>query len=520
MSRRGVIGCLLLTVTLTLAQTASVGAAFYALIIGINDYKDEGVSDLQGAVADAEDIAGAVQRLDTQRIIMLRDGEATRARITEAWEALLQQADRGDTLVLTYAGHGSQEPDTDPIDESDGYDENFVLGDFTPVPEAPGHGERLRDDALNKWFKAANKKGVRVIFIADSCHSGTMTRGPRGPHQPVVRAIAPYGAPAFGQPPAEQVEAGDAEPPDNVIFFSATQEDRTMPEVMIAQQRRGALSYAFARALEGAADSDADGVLVQQELVSYLVRAVRQYSEAQQTPDVAFRAPEEPIVVLDAESRPDPARRDRDDLVLHIAHAGKVDTAGLKASLQGVQIAAKPEAADLIWDAKKRRVFNDMGDPVAEDVDITLLSGVAAKWRFLPRLKQRVLENPLDIALSPSDARHRAGAVIRFEVDRLPYPYLTIFNLASEGTVQFLYPLPGDRERFDPGAPWRLDLRVRPPFGADHLVMIASAEPLRTLHRRITTGHIDTLPDMLDTALANTEHSIGLHGLYTTKGAD
>ena len=71
-----------------------------------------------------------------------------------------------------------------------------------------------------------------------------------------------------------------------MTLLSATQENRNAPEVVIDGKSRGALSYAFARAVEGAADANRDGTISLFELEAYISRQVRQLSEAQQTADL------------------------------------------------------------------------------------------------------------------------------------------------------------------------------------------------------------------------------------------
>jgi hypothetical protein len=56
--------------------------------------------------------------------------------------------------------------------------------------------------------------------------------------------------------------------------------------VTIDGKKRGALSWAFARALEGRADKDGDGQVSELELLGYVVPAVHAQVESQQTPQV------------------------------------------------------------------------------------------------------------------------------------------------------------------------------------------------------------------------------------------
>ena len=94
--------------------------------------------------------------------------------MTDAITIAAQSLSAGDTLFLTYSGHGGQVPDknrderkkgADEIGEyADEYDETWVLYD-----------RQLVDDELYAfWSEFA--PDVRIIVLSDSCHSGTVTR--------------------------------------------------------------------------------------------------------------------------------------------------------------------------------------------------------------------------------------------------------------------------------------------------------------------------------------------------------
>ena len=222
---------------------------------------------------------------------MLEDGAATRARIAREWVDLVGRADPGDTLVLTYAGHGGQEPERVAGTERDGRDEVLLLGGFRST--GPGTRERIFDDELNQWFVEAGARDLRVVFVADSCHSGTLTRSvdSRAP-RPSLRTAAytitddmlelsmPVAAATL-----DESELG------HVSFLAAGQEHEKVPEIVLPDdsgrpELRGALSYMFARAVEGEADIDGDGVLRREELWRFVRENVRMMSEARQTPNL------------------------------------------------------------------------------------------------------------------------------------------------------------------------------------------------------------------------------------------
>ena len=145
--------------SLAAASPSPALAEARALVVGINEY-DQGAR-LYGAVADARDIAASLRRFGLQDVTMLTDRAATRTAIEAAWTSMAARASPGDTLVLTYAGHGYHEPDLNGdealITPGDDRDENFLLSAFSPARPL----ERLIDDDIDLWLKEAADKGLR-----------------------------------------------------------------------------------------------------------------------------------------------------------------------------------------------------------------------------------------------------------------------------------------------------------------------------------------------------------------------
>ncbi len=137
-----------------------------ALCIGINNYPGTDM-DLQGCVNDATDWAGVLGERGF-KVASLLDDQATKAAMLKSMGELIGKAGKGDTLVITFSGHGTYQPDTDG-DEVDGLDEALCPYDLQT------NGEALTDDEIRNLF-LTRKAGVRIVLISDSCHSGTVTR--------------------------------------------------------------------------------------------------------------------------------------------------------------------------------------------------------------------------------------------------------------------------------------------------------------------------------------------------------
>ncbi len=497
-------------------STADARAAdIYALSVGVNEYDHE--KPLRGAVADALDLRQAAVAMGAKRATVLLNRDATRERIQAELESMLRDASKGDTLIFTYAGHGAQEEDAAPLDESDGRDEAFLLSAFDRKNAATRNSSRLLDDDIYQWLKQAGGKGLKVMFVADACYSGTMTRQVGASGGADERSAAPN--PDL-PPPTGLAARPDAGEDDlgHVTFFSATQESRTSPEVTIDGQKRGALSFAFARGIEGAADADRNKKLTRGELGRYVRRSVRQISEANQTAEIRFRSGSEDDAVFGGAP---PFKQEESisgvsKLKVHLLGASPEQSQNLDQKLRNVVLTDQKVEADLVWSAKDRSVTSGGGDAVAYGVDALGLQDVVDKWLALAYIKQLVLAKPLDVTLAEDDVIHRQGKIVNFVTLPVNYTHLTVFNLAPGGEVQFLYPKAGDRPEWPIRTPYTLATVVRdPPFGAEHVVVISTPAPLRDLHLKLQRAAAADVAVILSKALSGADYQIGLQSLYT-----
>src|SRR5262245_57486258 len=136
-----------------------------ALCIGINDYPGTR-NDLAGCVNDAHDWSAALQARGFA-VTTLLDAQATKAVLVGAIESLIGGAVGGDSLVVTYSGHGTFVPDAQG-DEPDARDEGLCPYDID-------RGNVLLDDEIHALFRR-RAPHVRLVLVSDSCHSGTVIR--------------------------------------------------------------------------------------------------------------------------------------------------------------------------------------------------------------------------------------------------------------------------------------------------------------------------------------------------------
>lgn len=502
-----------------LGSISASAAELRGLVIGIDKYPVLGEKNqLFGAVNDAKDIAQALEAAGSSDVKLLTDGEATKSAIEREWNALIARGQPGDTLVFSYAGHGSQEPEPPGRgQEADGKNENFLLSGFGP--KAPNNAERIVDDEMFQWLKSADDKGLRVVFIADSCHSGTMYRSASAQGVRFRNITIPeitddqltLPPPAFANIAPEEFK--------DVTFVSATEESRVVPEINIKGQQRGALSYSFARAVEGGADRDKDSRITQEELVSFLVPSVHQLVESQQTPQVLPVRAGRAAIIESAKSAPVKAVDPSADNLRVAVIGGSADAL---AKVTGVAVVEDIPQSELFWDVGSGVVEHLVGGKVAEQVDERSIVPVLGKWTTIKWLQNHASGAPGKFMLHSGNQRYKPGEEISLTFEGAELPYVTLFNLAPDGRVEFFV------EPEEVNVDWRgrkADWTFRPdkpPFGTEHLVAVFTETPLVDLHETLksmkTADRAVALRSTIEQALGGQKFQLGLIGIYTGEG--
>jgi hypothetical protein len=541
-TRRGFLGAAAVLATgaeaVVMAALAQGKGGLRALVVGIDRYEFE--NNLRGAVNDAKDIADALTRTGRGSTRLL-DGEATRTAVWGGLKEMLETAEPGDTVLFTYAGHGSHEPDSGPVGSKQ---EILVFSKFTS--HAPGCEERLRGREMVNAFAEASARGVKVIFVADACYSGGLvrpfdTRGimlpTRAAKQPLYEMIDDPLPPV---PPAKIVSASEPRPKlPNLVFLSAALKDEVTPEVRIGDKPRGALSWAFARALEGAA-AGPSGELRLGQLSRFIKENVRMQSNARQTPDVMPNDDDDRLVWQFATKQE--TGQSPEVVGLFIRGAVPEDALPPGSSFKGhssrridsgplaenalprlgdrVRVVGSPVEADLIWEVAAGELI-DSGDLIAEGVSMTSLPQVLDKVLAVRDLRGLRPDHPMIMRLEPNDGRHHDGSRIAFTIDGRDGSWLVLFSLASDGTIQFHFPRRGEDPQPPLEKPVALRFEVGPPFGCDHLIALAAAQDLSQVAEQLRgmdqKQASRSAAELVQSVVRSRRVQLGLQPLFTTR---
>lgn len=499
----------LLSALLFVSASPMAFATTRAVVIGIDAYPHE--VNLEGAVKDAQDVAGALRKAGVTQLRTFFDAQARKDDIRSAWSDLVAESTEGDTIILTYAGHGSQMPELVAGDEEDRLDEFLQLPGFDRARAAETEHEIIVDNELNAWFSEAEAKGVRVLFVSDSCHSGGMSRSFTGKTR-----LAPAVTVKLPPPSDEAMSGAGVREADfrQVTVLAASLESQPSPEVIIEGEPRGALSWSFARAIEGAADRDGDGRISRVELEDYVFANVKHQSEALQVPNFVPQTP-----------------RSANEMMLSIGPAGAaavdqgavktaadlgwqdrlaLDAGGADASLQHVGGSGVPYR----WDAASGVFYTPNGDVAGEHIDAQSIQGVVDKFVLLDFLKILASQNPGKVSLAPRKDIYAKGDRIAFEAPASGYGNTIVFNLANTGEVQLLDVQQAGTESHV----FKLtDLEVVEPFGADHLVVISTNEPIDAIAALLAQKKVDaaSLLQLLLSRLDGKDVAVAIQPLYT-----
>jgi tetratricopeptide (TPR) repeat protein len=232
----------------------------HALIVGISEYLN--IDDLQFAHIDALSFyhylrSPAGGSLDTSKIILLLNEDATSANFFAGLDWLLNETKEGETVAVYFSGHGDLETKT--IRQN-----GFLLGYDSPKAcyMAGAIGIGYVQDYLSTLV-STNK--AKVILITDACRSGKLTGGSEG---------------------LKNTTAALAEQWENITKILSSQAGELSMESTKWGDGAGVFTYYLTRGLEGLADRNHDNTVNLLELNIYLNDNVPRETDFNQNPAV------------------------------------------------------------------------------------------------------------------------------------------------------------------------------------------------------------------------------------------
>jgi hypothetical protein len=537
-----------LALLVSVALATGAHAEIHALVVGIDLYASPKHPKLLAAVADASDLLHVLRSHGVSDAHALINEHATREAFELSWADITSRSKPGDTIVVTFAGHGIRVPEDGPVRRSaDGWNSGFIL---YPYDEKAQPQQILLDVHLYDLFKAQSDRGIKIFWLVDACHAGAGVRGnpdPRIPHKPI--RLDTYDVAAAPPPPAPPPSTFHPRPAiPGLVAFSATDERFSVEEVQIDGVLRGALSWSVARAFDNPG-AFAQGAITPKALQDFVAPLVREKTRQarQQTPVFSYVDPSETLMALGGSAAAAPAAQ---GTTLPALKDVKVAVLGAEEpTLQelGATFVRDPAQADLIWDARQRRLLNNVGDVIASCSGLQdnctparVLPGAIAARRIVDSLVAAMAKGgaPLNVSLTYQDGAPVNGPVqesdkrVSFQAPKLDTPYVTAFDVTAQGEIEFLYPLQTGRLHDSVAAPLdrplAFDAPVTEPYGLDTVVFLTTPAPLPELHKALLAidphsgvrpggGDGNDLFDALEASLKGVPFRIGIQSQVTCK---
>lgn len=159
----------------------------FALFVGIDNYYNASIPNLEGCVQDATALSNYIQNnlnatayhWQLKTLLSHSDTPPSRANIINAIKSHLGQAGANDVALLFYAGHGSKEKAPDYFREEDGNFQTLVPCDAREIDSSGKPIKNILDKELRYLFQSLwndSSRQPEFIFIQDSCHATGATR--------------------------------------------------------------------------------------------------------------------------------------------------------------------------------------------------------------------------------------------------------------------------------------------------------------------------------------------------------
>lgn len=230
----------------------------WAVVIGIGEYENSLIPDLDYAAADARSMrdflrSEAAGSFEEDHILFLTDAEATGEAMREALFSFLQQADWDDLVVIYFAGHGAPDPNRP---------ENLYL-----LP-ADADMDALAATGFPMWdMKTALRRQIaaeRVIVIADACHSAGAA---------LDDATNPIGG-----------SFAELFSPSRRLTLTAADVNELSFEDPKWGGGHGVFTHFILEALQGSADQNEDGIVSFIEVANFVKQEVNTATDGRQNP--------------------------------------------------------------------------------------------------------------------------------------------------------------------------------------------------------------------------------------------
>ena len=540
-------------------RPAAPGGAVRALVMGINHYPNlRPEQQLKGARPDADAIAASLRTAGVPEgnIVELVDEAVTRARVIKEMDDLVAKSKKGDLVIVSFSGHGQKVRSYQRWQNRDLFVQSeIVLSGFSASDENKRH-EVVVDAEMRAWYFRLDAKGVDIMAVMDSCFGGGMRDVVLGAPGVTTRELRlsvddTRSADRFHdsfKPIAMTTEEAGADPNRiaHLTFFSGADAKTPVPELAgldpnDPRQVHGALSYFLSRFIAGELSPDAaaggkTGAVTRAELFKWLSPEVHQASKQvqvidygprptdDQTPEQMAAAERQSVFIIgDAgqpheEPVPVPTADAGDAVRVAIINGPREAFDSIKKG-KAALLRSDPGDAEVIWDVAGRRALDQIDSIMDENVDAAVVGRIVDRTYAVREIRKLSVTRILEVRIGDDGRRYSPGDTPRLIANGVGGRWLTVFNIAADGTVQCVVSSSCDNPKMSQNQ-WTRRPEVEKPFGTDYAVVIATSGPAQDLYQWLRAHN--QKPDafeavaVLRTALmADQQSRIGTAGLFT-----
>lgn len=244
----------------------------YAVVVGISDYADDAIPDLQFADDDAlafyeflRSPAAGMGGIPEENIRLLLNEGATYRELRSALYTFLEAATSEDIVYIYIAGHGAPNPRRP--------DDLYLLAYDTEAEDIPGTGFPMSDvnEAIRRLY------AHHTVLLTDACHSGGVGMG--AGTRAIGGAAAMNGINQSFLMDLHSTQSG-------LAIFTASEARQLSQEDVRWGGGHGAFTYYLLEGLRGAADGDNDRIVRWGEVTEYVRSMVSRDTRNAQIPSL------------------------------------------------------------------------------------------------------------------------------------------------------------------------------------------------------------------------------------------
>lgn len=239
-------------------QEAPQEVDLYAVVVGVNSFKDPSVPPLSRSEGDARDFCKFLKERErlfrSAHITLILNEEATRANVAAALRQNLKPAGKDDVVIVYLSGHGATDPSMP--------NEYYFLTYDTQLDNLFGTALLMNDANL---FKGVDSKNV--VLLSDACHSGGFNT--------VLDGTTAKSA--------ERFLSMFQSLPGRVAMSSSRPDEKSYEKDVYGNS---IFTHFLLKGLRGEAESEADGSITAKGLYSYVYKRSREASSGLQNPQM------------------------------------------------------------------------------------------------------------------------------------------------------------------------------------------------------------------------------------------